>query len=125
MTVRASAVTGRGIVETDTETKRARHVPVPGPVWERFKNELPDDPNALVFPSRKGGHLPLGEYRWVFDNACGEVGIDALVPHGLRHTTASLAISVALFTSQSRMVMSDEPEARRPSGSVVSAFTQP
>jgi hypothetical protein len=58
------------------------------PLWSS-----PSDPNALVFPSRKGGFLPLGEYRWAFDNACDEVGIEGLVPHGLRHTTASLAIS--------------------------------
>jgi integrase len=54
---------------------------------------LPTDPNALVFPGRKGGFLSLGEYRWAFDNACEDVGIEGLVPHGLRHTTASLAIS--------------------------------
>jgi hypothetical protein len=24
---------------------------------QRLKDELPDHPNALVFPSRKGGHL--------------------------------------------------------------------
>jgi integrase len=95
LTVRASAtaVKGKGIVETTTKTRRDRHVPVPEPVWQRLKDELPDDPNALVFPSRKGGFLPLGEYRWAFDNACKTVGIDGLVPHGLRHTTASLAIS--------------------------------
>jgi integrase len=95
ITVRASAtaVTGQGIVETDTKTKRTRHVPIPRPVWDRLKDELPKDPNALVFPSRKGGILPLGEYRWAFDNGCNAVGIVGLVPHGLRHTTASLAIS--------------------------------
>ncbi|BBY31498.1 tyrosine-type recombinase/integrase [Mycolicibacterium sediminis] len=95
LTVRSSAtaVTGRGIVESTTKTKRDRHVPVPEPVWQRLKAELPADPNELVFPSRKGGFLPLGEYRWAFDNACDEVGIEGLVPHGLRHTTASLAIS--------------------------------
>ena len=81
------------MVETTNKTKRDRHVPVPGPVWERLKDELPDDPNALVFPSRKGGYLTLGECRWAFDNACKAVGIEGLVPHGLRHTTASLAIS--------------------------------
>ena len=89
----ATAVTGKGIVETATKTRRDRHVPVPEPVWERLKDELPDNPNALVFPSRKGGYLTLGEYRWAFDNACKAVGIEGLVPHGLRHTTASLAIS--------------------------------
>lgn len=91
--VSATAVAGQGIVETDTKTKRTRHVPIPKPVWDRLKDELPDDPNALVFPSRKGGILPLGEFRWAFDKGCKSVGIDGLVPHGLRHTTASLAIS--------------------------------
>lgn len=95
LTIRASAthVTGKGIVESTTKTKRTRHVPVPGPVWDRLKDELPDDPNALVFPRRRGGLLPIEEYRREFDKACAEVGIEGLVPHGLRHTTASLAIS--------------------------------
>ena len=56
-------------------------------------DRLPTNPNALVISGRKGGFLSLGEYRWAFDNACDEVGIDGLVPHGLRHTTAALAIS--------------------------------
>jgi len=95
LTVRASAthVAGQGIVESTTKTRRARQVPVPGPVWDRLKKELPDDPNALVFPRRRGGLLPIEEYRRAFDKACVEVGIEGLVPHGLRHTTASLAIS--------------------------------
>ncbi len=95
LTIRASAthVTGKGITESTTKTKRSRHVPVPGPVWDRLTDELPDDPNALVFPRLRGGLLPIEEYRRVFDKACAEVGIVGLVPHGLRHTTASLAIS--------------------------------
>lgn len=95
LTVRSSAtaVTGRGIVESRTETKRDGHVPVPEPVWKKLKAELPAELNAVVFPSRKGGFLPLGEYRWAFDNECEDVGIDGLVAHGLRDTTASLAIS--------------------------------
>lgn len=95
LTIRASAthVTGKGIVESTTKTRRTRHVPVPGPVWDRLKAELPDDANALVFPRRRGGLLPIEEYRREFDKACAEVGIEGLVPHGLRHTTASLAIS--------------------------------
>lgn len=88
-----SGVTKRGLVETGTKSGRTRHVPVPKPVWERLKDRLPDDPEGLVFPGRKGGYLPVGEYRWAFDNACKDVGIKGLVPHGLRHTTASLAIS--------------------------------
>lgn len=95
LTIRASAthVTGKGIVESTTKTRRARQVPVPGPVRDRLKDELPDDPNALVFPRQRGGLLPIEEYRRAFDKGCAEVGIEGLVPHGLRHTTASLAIS--------------------------------
>lgn len=96
LTVAASAthVTGKGIVESTTKTKRARHVPVPpGRVWDRLKADLPDEPNALVFPRQRGGLLPIEEYRRAFDKACAEVGIEGLTPHGLRHTTASLAIS--------------------------------
>jgi integrase len=66
---------------------------VPGRVWDRLKNELPDDPNASVFPRLRGGLLSIEEYRRAFDKGCAEVGIEGLVPHGLRHTTASLAIS--------------------------------
>jgi integrase len=40
-----------------------------------------------------GGYLSVDEYRWRFDKACADVGIDGLTPHGLRHTCASLAIS--------------------------------
>ncbi|OBJ12096.1 hypothetical protein A5624_11590 [Mycobacterium sp. 1482292.6] len=116
ITVRNSAtyVQGQGIVETATKTKRTRRVPVPGPVWDHLKEELSGEPDAFVFPSRKGGHLPLGEYRWAFDNALkalqartkaqrekeladsGEAttpGFPAITPHDLRHTCASLAIS--------------------------------
>ncbi|GAA2534822.1 tyrosine-type recombinase/integrase [Mycolicibacterium diernhoferi] len=114
ITVKASAtnVAKRGIVETDTKSGEARTVPVPAPVWERLKAELPSDPDAYVFPSRKGGVLPLGEYRWAFDNALkplreaaaeerkaepkGEETTPVFpyaTPHDLRHTAASLAIS--------------------------------
>lgn len=97
LTIRASAsgVAGRGIVETSTKTYRGRQVPVPEPVWERLSAELPDDANALVFPSRVNGdgYLSVDEYRWRFDKACADAGIEGLTPHGLRHTCASLAIS--------------------------------
>lgn len=116
ITVRNSAtyVQGEGIVETATKTKRTRRVPVPEPVWDRLKDELPSESDALVFPSRKGGHLPLGEYRWVFDAGvkairtatCAKRELEVantgdaitpefptITPHDLRHTCASLAIS--------------------------------
>jgi integrase len=116
ITVRNSAtyVQGQGIVETGTKTKRTRRVPVPGPVWDRLKAELPGEADAFVFPSRKGGRLPLGEYRWAFDQALKAVqprarakrqqeiaddgeattpDFPTITPKGLRHTCASLAIS--------------------------------
>jgi integrase len=81
-------------------------------VWERLKADLPADPDAYVFPSRKGTVLPLGEYRWAFDNALKPLQTSAaekrkqepkgeettlvfpyVTPHDLRHTCASLAIS--------------------------------
>ena len=43
---------------TDTKTKWSRRVPVPEPVWERLRGELPTESDALLFPGRKGGHCP-------------------------------------------------------------------
>ena len=54
---------------------------------------LPKEPNAPVFPGLRGGLLPIEDYRRAFDRARKQVGIEGLVPRGLRHTTASLAIS--------------------------------
>ena len=49
--------------------------------------------DELVFGSRRGGYLTVGEVRWVFDPAAETVGVDGLTPHELRHTCASLAIA--------------------------------
>lgn len=87
ITVRASAthVAGRGIVETTTKTKRTRRVPVPLPVWERLRSELPTYGDAFVFAGRKPGPLPLGEYRWAFDNALSAVQEAAKLRRERRH----------------------------------------
>jgi integrase len=82
----------RCIVTTDTKNHEKRKVPIPDSVLRLLTAELPDEP-ALVFPGRKGGELPLGEFRWVFDKAAAAVGLAGLVPHELRHTAASLAVS--------------------------------
>lgn len=89
----ATSVPKQGIVETTTKTNRSRIVPVPAPVWERLSKELPKDQDALVFPSYRGGFLPIEEYRRAFNKAKAATGIQGLTPHGLRHTAASLAIS--------------------------------
>jgi integrase len=51
----------------------------------------PDD--ALVFRSRSGGPLRVGNFRrdW-FDKAAAAIGLPGLTPHELRHTAATLAI---------------------------------
>lgn len=116
LTVRSSAtyVQGRGIVETTTKTNRSRHVPVPAPIWERLKAQLPEDRDTLVFPPRRGQHLSNHEYRRAFDKALKTVQAETrakrqqeiaddgeastpdfpdVTPHDLRHTCASLSIS--------------------------------
>lgn len=90
--ISATYVTGQRIIESTTKANRARQVPVPGPVWDRLQPALPSDPDALVFPSHRGGHLPIEEYRRAFDKACNVIGIAGLVPEGLRHAMASLVI---------------------------------
>lgn len=86
-------VTGQGLTEDTTKTHKSRWVPVPGFLLERLEAELPVDPDALVFPGKDGGWLTTGEYRWQFDPAAIKTGVEGLVPHDLRHTAASLAIS--------------------------------
>ncbi|AUS33415.1 site-specific integrase [Rhodococcus qingshengii] len=87
-------VTGIGLVEGPTKNHAARSVPIPKFVVDELRDRLEgSDPDDLVFPSRKDGWLPLGEFRWVFDTAAKKVGLDGLVPHELRHTAASLAIA--------------------------------
>ncbi len=57
LTVRSSAtaVTGKGIVESTTKTKRDRHVPVPEPVWKKLKAELPPTRTRWSSPAARAG----------------------------------------------------------------------
>jgi len=51
-------------------------------------------PEDLVFTSPQGEPLRASNFRRdVFTPACRRVGLEGLVPHGLRHTAASLAIA--------------------------------
>jgi integrase len=59
----------------------------------RSRTSYLTNPTPWCFPGHGGGLLSIEEYRRAFDRACAEIGIEGLVPHGLRHTTASLAIS--------------------------------
>ncbi|WP_063713100.1 tyrosine-type recombinase/integrase [Nocardia jiangxiensis] len=91
----ATNVAGQGMVETDTKNHSSRLVPVPDFLGKELASMIADrDASALVFTGRKGDQfLSLGEFRWAFDQAAEAVGITGMVPHGLRHTAASLAIS--------------------------------
>lgn len=98
VTVRASVtrVAGKGLVEGPPKNHRTRTVKVPDLVWDDGLEALADCANApddLVFPSRDGSYLKEHEYRRVFDQAATDIGVPGLVPHDLRHTCASLAIS--------------------------------
>ncbi|WP_225729493.1 MULTISPECIES: site-specific integrase [unclassified Nocardia] len=90
----ATFVTGEGYVETDTKNHTTRAVPIPD-ILVKELGKLLDGRKSdwLVFPSHKGGYLTSTEFRWVFDEAVRATGLDGVVPHGLRHTAASLAIS--------------------------------
>lgn len=77
-----------------TKTHETRSVPIPPPVLnvlrERIESAAPD---RLVFPG-ENGYLKNYEFRKAFDPAAIRAGVGGLVPHELRHTCASLAISV-------------------------------
>ncbi len=90
----ATHVAGESIVETDTKNHSNRVVPVPAFLVDELGPVCEDRAGSqLLFPGRHGEHLPLGEFRWVFDQATEAVGLEGVVPHALRHTAASLAIS--------------------------------
>jgi integrase len=90
----ATYVTGQGMTEGTTKTKKARTVPVPAFLAALLKTEIGDRAGVeLVFPARRNEYLGTGELRWVFDPAAKAVGVPGLKPHELRHTCASLAIS--------------------------------
>ncbi|MEU5405658.1 tyrosine-type recombinase/integrase [Nocardia asteroides] len=90
----ATAVAGLGIVDSDTKNHATRSVPFPDFLAKALEDAVDGKAAAeYVFPSRAGEVLPLGEFRWAFDAAAEAVGLAGIVPHSLRHTAASLAIS--------------------------------
>ena len=90
----ATYVTGQGMTEGTTKTKKFRTVPVPAFLADLLKTEIADRAgDELVFPARRNEFLGTGEFRWVFDPAAKAVDVAGFKPHELRHTCASLAIS--------------------------------
>lgn len=90
----ATRVAGQGVVETDTKNHTTRAVPLPAFLVEYLIPLVEgDSAGERVFEGRAGGFLSLGEFRWAFDRAASLTDLEGVVPHGLRHTAASLAIS--------------------------------
>lgn len=87
-------VTGQGYVEGTTKNHSARTVPVPGVALEPLKVQIGKrSADALVFPpDSRTKWVTEGALRWVFDPAAKRANV-SVVPHQLRHTCASLAIS--------------------------------
>ncbi|WP_344319863.1 tyrosine-type recombinase/integrase [Nocardia ninae] len=91
----ATPVTGQGTVVTDTKNHTARTVPIPETLAKDLEKLMEGrELSAYLFPSEKdGGILEYNEFRRVFNEAAKMAGLKGLIPHGLRHTAASLAIS--------------------------------
>jgi integrase len=90
----ASEVQGR-IVRDTPKSHQLRSVPLRRSLIEDLAVQMAgrdaDDP---VFPAPEGGVLRLSNFRRrCFDSAAATIGLPGLVPHELRHTAASLAIS--------------------------------
>lgn len=80
-----------------TKTHQSRTVSLPGfvaDVLAEWLAEVPDDPEAFVFPSSSGGPLWYATVRKVWDPARERAGLEDVTPHDLRHTCASLMRSV-------------------------------
>ena len=69
--------------------------------------------DALVFPSRSGGPLRVGNFRrdW-FDKAAAAVGLPGLTPHELRHTAATLAIESGASVKEIQQMLGHSVGAR-------------
>ena len=102
----AVEVNGKLVVGTP-KSHQMRWLPVPKLLLEGLETQLggkgSDD---LVFPSPRGAHLRVGNFRRrCFDDAARSTGHAGFHPHELRHTAASLAISAgATVKSVQRML---------------------
>jgi integrase len=89
-----TAVAGMGMVEGATKTHQVRSVPLPAFVMNLVAKQIDGrSPSELVFPHHDRGWLPRDWFALRFGKACTEVGLSAITPHTLRHTTDSLALA--------------------------------
>ncbi len=97
----AASLDDRGIERGPTKTKTKQRVPMVGPVAAALREHWRNGTNNIsrLLPNRDGNYVftrddgrPLtGEFvRWHFRAACTRAGLEPLVPHEMRHTTATL-----------------------------------
>jgi integrase len=81
-----------------TKRRKARSVPVPGFVLDRLSALCTDRPiDALVFPAPGGGYLLRPKSSGGrFAGALKRAGVQAITPHDLQHSCASLAVSAGV-----------------------------
>ncbi|MDQ3055388.1 MAG: site-specific integrase, partial [Actinomycetota bacterium] len=87
-------VNGKAIFGTP-KSHQVRSVPVPRFLRDDLMVQLAGKgPSDFVFPSPDGAVLRVNNWRRAcFNRAAVQVGLAGLVPHELRHTAASLAVS--------------------------------
>lgn len=109
--ISASDVNGKLVWSAPKDHQR-RSVPWPGfldyEISKAIKGKAPDE---LVFPSPEGYTLRVRNMRtgW-FDRATAQAEVDGLTPKGLRHTSASLAVSAgASVLALQRMLGHEKP----------------
>jgi integrase len=99
LSVSVSAVElGAGHAVGPTKGRKARSVPVPEFVLDELSAQCRgNSPGDLVFPGPDGGYLPRPKSGagW-FAAAVKKAKVQAITPHSLRHTCASLAVSAGV-----------------------------
>ena len=113
--VRMTVVEVNGVQHVSRpKTYEERSVPVPATIMRMLEIAVAGrDRDHPLFPSpRVGGHLRNRVFRrGGFDQAAAAVDLDGLVPHELRHTAASLAVSAgANVLMVSRMLGHKSPK---------------
>ncbi|ORV53065.1 integrase [Mycobacterium europaeum] len=81
-----------------TKGRKTRCIPVPSFVLDELSQRCKDkDAGTLVFPGPEGAFLPRPKStRGWFHGAVKRSGVQAITPHDLRHTCASLAVSAGV-----------------------------
>jgi len=83
----------RGSDEKVTKKRRNPHR-IPGKIMlslQRWERDFPDQEYLVEHPRSPG--KPVGDIGQALDGACKRLGIERIVPHGLKHTAISLYIS--------------------------------